>query len=287
MIRLHIAITVICITVFSVSSLSSAVLPCYNMVNRYGTSFAPIPGNFRQVHDCRKDNRLRLGLVISAKLAMLPLAYNHMVKNWGKPDGKFHFKHDWSGDNMALNDEISHLIVSYKLTQALHSGYKGLGFSERTAKILGMAETALIVTAVEYPIDAYNPAQGFGISDLIFNYAGILAAYIKISDSRFENWDLKTSVKSLENSSRQVIGNEVEDYDNYIYWLTYRKSPAVFGLGYSTSHPRVGKVVKEFYLAFGTTIPDIIEPISKNLSRVFRWAEVYYFNLNFRFLALD
>ncbi len=222
---------------------------------------------------------------VSGNLAVMPMAYNHMVKTWGVPDGKFHFKHDWSGDHMALNDEVSHLLISYKLVQAFHSGYKFIGYSDRTAKILGMIEAGLIVTFVEYPLDAYNPGQGFGVSDLVFDYVGIGMAYYKISDPRFENWDLKTSVKSFSHTRKQVLGDNAEDYDNYIYWLTYRKSPAVFGLGYSTSHPLSGGVNKEFYLGVGTTLPDLLKPISGKLAKLFRWSEVYYFNLKWNFLT--
>ena len=253
----------------------------------FGTSFTSEFNDAPQGIDKQGDKRLRISLALSLNLAMMAPSYNHMVKSWGKPDGKFHLKDDWSGDNLALNDEVSHLLISYKLTQALHSGYRALGFGEKTARILGMTEAAFIVTAVEFPIDAYNPTQGFGVSDLIFDYTGILMAYFKISDSRFADWDLKTSVKSFRNANRQVIGDEAEDYDNYIYWLTYRKSPAVFGLGYGTSHPEIGKVNKEFYLAIGTTLPDILRPVSKKLAGALKWAEVYYFNLNWRFLTLD
>jgi hypothetical protein len=224
---------------------------------------------------------------LSTNLALLPITYNQMENAWGVPNGKFHLKHDWSGDHMALNDEISHMVVSYKLTQLFHSGYKALGYSAKTSIWLGVIETAVIVTAVEYPIDAYNPTQGFGISDLIFDYAGISLGYLKITDSRFENWDLKGSVKSLTHANNQVFGDMAEDFDNYIYWLTYRRKPAVFGLGYSTSHPEEGVINKEFYLGVGTTIPDLLSPISEKLSEFFRWSEFYYFNLRWNFLTID
>ncbi|MBD3218668.1 MAG: DUF2279 domain-containing protein [candidate division Zixibacteria bacterium] len=224
---------------------------------------------------------------VSTNLALLPFTYKQMENAWGVPDGRFHFKDDWAGDNLALNDEISHMLVSYKLTQFFHSGYKALGYSERTSLWLGIIETAVIVTAVEYPIDAYNPSQGFGISDLIFDYAGIGLGYLKITDNRFDSWDIKGSVKSFGHANQQVFGDLAEDYDNYIYWLTYRKEPAVFGLGYSTSHPEIGNVDKEFYLGVGTTIPDLLSPFSKKLSEFFRWSEFYYFNLRWNFLTID
>ena len=227
-------------------------------------------------------------IVISAgtNLAAAVPVYNHMTSAWGLPDGKFHFKDDWSGDNLALNDEISHLFVSYKLMQFFNSGYNFVGFSPKTAKILGIVETAFIVTAVEFPIDAFNPDQGFGISDLIFDYAGIAMAYMKITNPALKNWDIKTSLKSLSYSNKNVIGSNSEDYDNYIYWLTYRKSPAVFGLGYSTDHPQPYQVDKQFYLAIGTTVPDLVRLISPKIADKLNWMEVYYFNLKWNFATL-
>ncbi len=253
----------------------------------YGTVLNPVPLQSHPEDDDRSPGILTHAITISANLALFPIAYNQMEKTWGVPNGKFHFKDDWSGDNMALNDEVSHMVVSYKLTQLLNSGYRALGYSPKTALWLGMIEAAFIVTAVEYPIDAYNPDQGMGISDLFFDYGGIALGYLKITNERFANWDLKTSVKSFSHANRQVLGDAAEDYDNYIYWLTYRVEPAVFGLGYSTSHPGGGEVDKEFYFALGTTIPDLLSPISDKLSKWFRWSEFYYFNLKWNFLTID
>jgi hypothetical protein len=281
-----IAIAVVAILLLTSQSADSAQLMRPEYWASYGTVLSPSPLYYSH-HEANNHGSGYWPHVISisGNLVIMPLAYNHMVKTWGIPNGKFHFKHDWSGDHMALNDEVSHLVISYKMVQAFHSGYKFIGYTDRTAKILGMIETAVIVTAVEYPLDAYNPGQGLGVSDLIFDYAGIGLAYIKISDERFRNWDLKTSVKSFAHTKRQVLGDNAEDYDNYIYWLTYKKSPAVFGFGYSTSHPLSGGVDKEFYLGIGTTLPDLLEPISGKLAKVFRWLEVYYFNLKWNFLT--
>jgi hypothetical protein len=131
---------------------------------------------------------------------------------------------------------------------------------------------------VEYPIDAYNPDQGMGISDLIFDYSGIFLAYLKIADRRFERWDIKTSLKSMSYSGRNVIGSNREDYDNYIYWLTYSRSPLVFGLGYGTDHP-VQEVRSQFFLGVGTSLYDLIKPISSEVAKYLRFTEFYYFNL--------
>lgn len=239
-----------------------------------------------QLIENKKNYTIPIVITAGSNLAAALPVYNHMVSAWGRPDGKFHFKDDWSGDNLALNDEISHLFVSYKLMQFFNSGYKFVGFSPKTAKIMGIIETAFILTAVEFPIDAYNPTQGFGVSDLIFDYTGIFLAYMKISYPSFKNWDIKTSLKSLTYSNKNVIGSDSEDYDNYIYWLTYRRSPAVFGLGYSTNHPEPYQVDKQFFLGIGSTVPDLVRLISPKIADKLNWMEVYYFNLKWNFATL-
>lgn len=253
----------------------------------FNTAYSYALDENSQVIDTKRNYTLPITVTAGVNLAGSIPFYNHVVNAWGRPDGKFHFKDDWSGDNLALNDEVSHLFVSYKLMQFFNSGYNLLGFSPKTARILGMVETAFILTAVEFPIDAYNPDQGFGVSDLIFNYTGIFMAYIKITNPAFENWDLKASVKSLSQSNKQVIGSNNEDFDNYIYWITYRKSSLVFGLGYSTDHPQPMNVDKQFFVGIGTTVPDLIRPISKKLANALDWMGTYYLNLNWNFATID
>jgi Predicted periplasmic lipoprotein (DUF2279) len=287
--RIIVVLTSILLLALSGTCLAQGHAYFFTIYPSYSSVISPEPVRNSQVYVTKRNMLKPVTLAIGVNLTALPPAYNHMVKAWGAPDGKFHIKDDWAGDNLALNDEVSHLFVSYKLTQYLQSGYRMIGFSEKTSLIIGIVEAAFIVTAVEYPIDAYNPDQGLGISDLIFDYAGIGMAYFKITDSRFANWDLKTSVKSFTYENDNVFGSDNEDFDNYIYWLTYRKTPAVFGFGYGTSHPELGvrKVNKEFYLAVGTTIPDLLRPISKKLSDALRFTEFYYFNLKWNFLTLE
>ena len=245
------------------------------------------PDKIPQTIENKRSYTIPIAISAGVNLSAAVPVYNQMVNSWGRPNGKFHVKHDWSGDYLALNDEISHMFVSYKLMQFFNSGYQFVGFSPKTAKILGIVETAFIVTAVEYPIDAYNPDQGLGISDLIFDYTGIFMGYMKVSYPSLKNWDIKTSLKSLSYSNKNVIGSNSEDYDNYIYWLTYRKSPAVFGFGYSTDHPQPLNVDKQFYLGIGTTVPDMIRLISPRIADKLDWMEVYYFNLRWNFATLD
>jgi len=279
---------IVLVTILAISSSAQCLsVTAESMMQSHGAIMMP---DFRlggMSVERGQSKLLTHSLAVGINLAAMPFLYDHMTGLWGSPDGKFHIKDDWNGDMLGLSDEVSHLFVSYKLAQFLHSGYGKIGYSDKTAKILGFAEATFIVTAVEFPIDAYNPDQGFGISDLIFDYTGLGLAYLKITDSRFENFDLKVSVKSLSYDSRSVLGDNNEDYDNYIYWLTYTKSPLVLGLGYGTDHPEIYDVDRQFYLGLGTTLPDLIRPFSEKVSSFFKWAELYYINIRWNFATID
>jgi len=204
--------------------------------------------------------------------------YNNLTDLWGSPDGKFHFK-DESADNLAFNDEVSHMFISYKLTQGFSSAYRCLGFTDRKARLLGVLESALIMTAVEFPVDAYNPSQGLGVTDAVANYAGIVVAWWKSIDPRLADIDIKVSIKSLSSRRGMVLGYDCYDYDNYIYWLTYRYRFAVLGAGYSTGRSTPADVEPQLFLGIGTTIPDLIRPVSSKLAERLRPLELYFFNL--------
>ncbi len=205
--------------------------------------------------------------------------YRKLTGIWGKPNGSFHLKSEFS-DYLAYNDEVSHMFVSYKLTQALTSAYSIFGLGEKKSRRVGAIEAALIMTAVEFPVDAFNPSQGMGITDLVADYAGVGLAILKISDSRLRDFDMKLSVKSFGSNKGRLLGHNTADYDNYIYWLTYSVSPVVGGVGYSTtrSHPR--EPHPQILLGVGTTIPDLIEPVFPDAARFLKPLDLYFFNFH-------
>jgi hypothetical protein len=205
--------------------------------------------------------------------------YNYLTNTWGAPTGKFHIK-DETADHLAFNDEVSHLFVSYKLTQGFGAAYRGLGFSDGRARLLGALESAFIMTFVEFPVDAYNPSQGLGITDLAADYLGIGLAWMKDANPSFENLDVKVSMRSFSNQYSRGLGEDQEDYDNYIYWLTYRYKFAVAGIGYGTTHPSPYDPDPSAYFGVGTTIPDLVGVFSKKLAGNLKPLELYFFNLN-------
>jgi hypothetical protein len=220
------------------------------------------------------------GVSLAAAIA----AYDQSQATWGESNGKFHFKDDLGGDGMALSDETSHLFAAYRLTQVIDAGYRWIGTSPEAARRLAAAEAWLLMFAVEYPVDAYNPTQGFGVSDLLFNTAGVLAAYHRSSQTR-PRWDVKMSVKpQFFDGSARVIAHTDKQYDDYIYWLTVRPTsnrniPLLLGAGYSTTHHAGGGVTKELHLGVGTTLEEIGGLFGERTARYLRPLNFFFFNI--------
>jgi hypothetical protein len=191
---------------------------------------------------------------------------------WGSSSGKFHWKNDWTGDNLAQNDEMSHTVTSYNFSRYFQPVYQWLGLSPNRSMTFGTLHSALLGTFIEYPIDAYNPLQGLGVSDLMANYVGCGLALGQYHLPALKNFGLKLSFKQAPwiATSHGVAGT-VEEFDNDIYWLTFR--PAYkkidfvhFGLGYSTNHFKI-KVEREYYVGVGTTLPDVVKIISPKAAK--------------------
>jgi len=231
----------------------------------------------------------RLAVWGGLSLAQGVLAYRKTLDIWGKPSGKFHLKNDLNGDYLACSDEISHMLVAYKLAQLARQGFRWSGLSPAAATRWGAFQAAVYMTFVEFPMDAYNPGQGMGLSDLLADFAGIGLAWCRAGVDN-PRWDLKVSVKSefFAGNSRLLAHNN-KQYDDFIYWLTYRISdnrynPLVIGLGYSTYHPPGDPptfipVDKQIYFRIGTSLAEVGRFFGRRTERLLSPAEVYFFNI--------
>jgi len=227
---------------------------------------------------------LRLAVWGALSLGEGGYTYEKTTEVWGKPKGKFHFKDDFLGDGLALTDEASHLFLAYKLTQLARHGFRWCGLQPTAAIRAGVIQAAIYMLAVEFPMDAYNPAQGFGVSDFVADLAGVGLAWYRAGLGE-PRWDLKISVKSqfLE-GNRRLIAHTNKQYDDYIYWLTYRISqnrynPIVTGIGYSTHHTNGRAPDKELHLYVGTSLSEIGRIIGRRTERAFSPAEFYFFSI--------
>ncbi len=284
----------VCVILLLVTGLTSDSRPAYvpnpasYVYKLHALSHPHVPVLHNRSDQTAADSAQGVSAFVYSGLAITHAAgavagYNGLTKLWGASDGRFHFK-DEINDKLAFNDEASHLFISYKLAQGFSSAYRVLGFSDGRARLLGMLEAAAIMTAVEFPLDAYNPKQGFGVTDLVANYIGIGLAWYKDVRPELSRFDLKTSIKSLSAQPTRVLGDYGSDYDNYIYWLTYRYKFAVIGTGYSTCRNTSGAADPQLFLGIGSTIPDLIRPISGRLADRLKPLEFYFFNINFRAL---
>lgn len=236
-----------------------------------------------------KPKTSRLVILGGGHLVGLALAYDQTRKSWGGSTGKFHFKNDWSGEGLAQNDEVSHLTVGYVLTKQFYRAYRWAGFSPKKARTYGVLESALLLTFVEFPMDAFNSTQGFGVADLIFNYAGVGLGLLQLNHPG--NWDIKASAKSNPFSNQEhLFAQTAAQFDNFIFWGTYRpalkwgdRQPLSFGLGYSTRRAADGlSPLREVRLGIGTTVPDFVRSFAPNAAKYFEILDFYYFNLNWR-----
>lgn len=222
-----------------------------------------------------------------ANLAFGTAGYFWSQEAWGTSSGKFHWKKDWTGDNLAQNDEISHIVVAYNFSKIFQPVYQWLGLAPSGSMTYGTLHSALLSTLIEYPIDAYNPLQGFGTSDLLANYLGCGLALGQYHLPALKNFNLKLSFKQAPwISNTHGVAGTAEEFDNEIYWLTFR--PVYkrvdflhLGLGYSTNHYKY-VVEREYYLGIGTTIPEVVAIFSPKIARRISSLSMVYLELHKR-----
>ncbi|MCC6963343.1 MAG: hypothetical protein IT585_08835 [candidate division Zixibacteria bacterium] len=207
-------------------------------------------------------------------------AYFYFEETWGAPNGRFHFKNEFH-DNIALTDEVSHFYAGYKLTEGFGWLFRILKMPEDQITKYSALQAGLVVTLVEFPMDAFNPDQGLGVSDLLFDYGGIGWALLR---QRYpNNFDMKFCVKrppwDFEN---KFLANENEEFANFIWWGTYRIYYGHVGVGYSISHNAQGRVESEYYLGAGTTAYDLIRLVSPKFAEEVKALDSYFISLRLK-----
>jgi hypothetical protein len=138
---------------------------------------------------------------------------------------------------------------------------------------------------VEYPIDAHNPEQGLGVSDLAFDYAGIGLACVKRRLGALDDFDFKISWKrNLFFSNQPMFAQTYDEFDNFIYWLTYRtrlflpEKIVCLGLGCSAAR-RAGVARRQVFAGVGLSLPDLAGLFGENIKARAGFLGVFYPNL--------
>ena len=247
-----------------------------------GSAGAPASGSRAQGSRPHRSTA-RLMVVGGVQLAGLGAVYREAQNVWGVSRGRFHVKDDWTGDTLSQQDEISHLFFGYTLTRVFSTMWRWGGMRAESARTVGAVESAATMTLVEV-MDAYNPKQGLGISDLVFDYAGVGAGLLSLHHPG--NWGIRVSAKRA--GVAKPFSLTKSEYDDWIFWATYRpplrwggKQPLSLGLGHSTRRAPDGlNVVRELHFGIGTTLPDIVRIFSPEIARHVEILDFYYINLN-------
>jgi hypothetical protein len=233
-------------------------------------------------------NYKRASILCTANAGAIFFGFKGAMASWGKSKGAFHFKDDWNGDGLKQTDELSHFLWGYKMTQFLFDAYRWSGFSAKASHAISVFQTAFVMTMVEYPIDAYNAKQGFGVSDLAFDYAGIGLAYLKQRFTGLRDFDFKVSWKrDIFLANQPLFAQTSEEFDNFIYWFTYRTKlflpQKIFCLGLGYSATRRGDVAKrQFFAGIGLSLPDLAALFGKKLKARAGFLELFYPNLRIK-----
>jgi len=232
-----------------------------------------------------KINYKRASFIGLVNAGTIGFGFKQAMSSWGRSNGRFHVKDDWKGDHLSQTDEMSHFMWGYKMTEFLFSTYQWTGLSSKASQILSMSESALILTAVEYPIDAYNPKQGLGVSDLIFDYLGVGLAWAKKHESWLGDLDFKISWKNnIFSSKHPVFAQTYEEYDYTIYWITYKaklflpRKILCFGLGYGVIHHGI-QPHRQTYCGIGLSLSDSASLFGKKLKNYAKFLDLLYPNL--------
>jgi len=217
--------------------------------------------------------------LLAANITGGTAAYIYLKNTWGTPNGRFHLKHEFD-DNMNLTDEASHVYVSYKLTEGFCWLFRTFRMREDRVRLISALEAALVMTLVEVPLDAFNPDQGMGLTDLLANYAGIAFAWWKMEHP--SNVDLKFCVKRSPFAfDNKLLANKNEEFDNYIWWATWKPKYLWTGVGYSINH-RKGEVESEYYLGVGTTLYDLVYFVDQDFAKKVKVLDSYFVSVRFR-----
>lgn len=217
--------------------------------------------------------------LILGNVGILSIAYVYASNTWGAPNGKFHFKDDLH-DNLALTDEVSHAFAAYKFAEGFRWLFGVMGMREDKIEKYSLLEAGLLTTLIEFPMDAYNPNQGLGVSDLLFDWAGVGFSYLHHRGLR--NFDLKFSVKkSPFDFEHKVLASESDEFSNFVWWGCWKPKYLWLGAGYSTNHDAV-KVESEYYLGVGTTLYDLLALVDRGFADRAKALDSYFINLHLK-----
>ncbi len=236
----------------------------------------------------RSINWLHLSVFTATTFGFVGTSVSRMDDWWGHSQGAAHIKHDdWNGDGLLQTDEISHMFICYKVAQAGTHFARWSGFSDGTSRWIGGGLSIAILGFVEYPIDTYNPIQGFGYTDMAANVVGTGLALARDRwPEKLGFFDLRISVKDFSAMNSELIAQSFAQNDAFIYWLTMspaREFPVHAAIGHSANHDsHDNEAEREVYIGFGTSLGELAGLIDRRWQQRLDFWSIYELSFSFR-----
>ena len=235
---------------------------------------------------------LRLGLCTAFSVGGVAFASSEFTKAWGESSSsKWGWKTgDYNGDGLLQTDEIGHFQLGQLLTEFGYGMATWSGLNHKTGLWIGGGLSFGVLLWVEI-IDAYNPSQGFGVTDIFADLAGILFAVMKKNSKFADRFDLRVTFEDLKVvPNNLLLPTTFAEYDNYIFWLTYQPHediPVDICLGYSTDRDFPNKIPRrELYIGAGISGEELITFFggkkTEKLAAFARWYEITIYTRVYR-----
>ncbi len=233
-----------------------------------------------------KIRPVRLGLASAFSVGAVAYASGEFTRVWGESSSStWGWKTgDWNGDGLVQTDEFSHFQLGQRITEFGYGMSRWCGFRHNTSLWIG-ASIGLAGTFWVEIIDAYNPDQGFGVTDMVVDVAGVLFALLRKQSPFVDRFDLRVTFEDLKYIPDNLfMATDFRGYDNAIFWITYQPDkdlPFDVCLGYSSDRDYPSKVPRrELFIGAGISGEKLIGLFDSDLARqIGTFAEWYEITL--------
>lgn len=172
----------------------------------------------------------RLALVGGSAAAFHYIGFKYFDRAWyqGQKTNRIRWIHDWGGDTYVNLDKGGHFMGGAFMAQKLSEAYAWVGFTERTAALLGTTTSWVALLDIEMR-DAYFDQWGFSIPDFVANTLGaslpILHAFFPRTRALQFKWSYHPSRLYLEHedrsaSNRPHVDHLIDDYEGMTFWAS-------------------------------------------------------------------
>ena len=160
--------------------------------------------------------------------------YRYLDRNWWQ--GKrvpFRFVRDWSGDTYLNLDHGGHFMWGIFFAQITRDLYHWIGFSPRTALLLGSLSSLAEMLYIEYRDGRYDQ-WGFSVPDATADVLGALVPlmyeYIPVSRAlQFKYGYFPSALyrnrKTRQAGGRPYVPSTIDDYEGMTFWMVMNPKP--------------------------------------------------------------